>query len=117
MTWAIEHKAYSQRRACRLFRANRSTSRYRNIVSDATQEITELLMRLADSHKRWGFGLIFRWLRYNGYTWNHKKVYRIYRDLALNLRIKPKKTIACQKTCALASASLTQFILVYGFYV
>jgi putative transposase len=50
-------------------------------------------MRLADSHKRWGFGLMFRWLRHKGYTWNHKRVYKIYRDLALNLRIKPKKRL------------------------
>jgi len=66
-------------------------------VTDATKEITELLMRLADSHKRWGFGLMFRWLRHNGYTWNHKRVYKIYRDLALNLRIKPKKRLAARE--------------------
>ena len=50
-------------------------------------------MRLADSHKRWGFGLMFRWLRRQGYTWNHKRVYKIYCELALNLRIKPKKRL------------------------
>lgn len=92
--WAVEHKAYSQRRACALFQVNRTTCRYRNIEPNTTQEITELLIRLADSHKRWGFGLMFRWLRHNGYTWNHKRVYKIYRDLALNLRIKPKKRLA-----------------------
>lgn len=60
---------------------------------DVKQEITELLMRLADSHKRWGFGLMFRWLRRQGYTWNHKRVYKIYCELELNLRIKPKKRV------------------------
>jgi len=97
VTWAIEHKAYSERRACQLFRVNRATCRRKDKVSDTRQEITELLMRLADSHKRWGFGLMFRWLRHNGYTWNHKRVYKIYRDLALNLRIKPKKRLAARK--------------------
>lgn len=28
-----------------------------------------------------------------GYVWNHKRVYRIYRELELNLRIKPRRLI------------------------
>ncbi len=28
-----------------------------------------------------------------GFAWNHKRVYRIYRDLELNLRIKPRERI------------------------
>jgi putative transposase len=42
----------------------------------------------------WGFGLCFLYLRnVKGYKWNHKRVYRIYKELELNLRIKPKKRI------------------------
>lgn len=87
-TWSC-----SQRRICGLYGINRSTARRPVAVSDAKLEITELLMRLADSHKRWGFGLMFRWLRHQGYTWNHKRVYKIYCELALNLRIKPKRRL------------------------
>ena len=86
----MESKAYSQRRACKLLGIHRATCRYKPILEEANKCITELLLDLADTHKRWGFGLMFRWLRRKGYTWNHKRVYKIYCDLALNLRIKPK---------------------------
>ena len=36
------------------------------------------------------------------YRWNHKRVYRIYRELELNLRIKPKKRLVREKPEPLA---------------
>ncbi len=36
-----------------------------------------------------------------GYRWNHKRAYRIYRELELNLRIKPKKRLVWEKPEAL----------------
>lgn len=51
-------------------------------------------VRLTNTHKRWGFGLCFLYLRnVKGFDWNHKRVYRIYRELELNLRIKPRKRL------------------------
>jgi putative transposase len=91
----------SERRICSLYGVHRSTVRRRTIVPDAKQEITGLLIRLADSHKRWGFGLMFRWLRRQGYTWNHKRVYKIYCELALNLRIKPRKRLPARMPVSL----------------
>jgi putative transposase len=36
------------------------------------------------------------------FGWNHKRVYRIYRELELNLRIKPKKRLIREKPQPLA---------------
>ncbi|SMC31175.1 Integrase core domain-containing protein [Polynucleobacter kasalickyi] len=35
------------------------------------------------------------------FTWNHKRIYRIYRELELNLRIKPRKRLVRDKPEAL----------------
>lgn len=57
---------------------------------------------MTQTHKRWGFGLCFDYLRTQGFTWNHKRVYRIYRELELNLRIKPRKRLKRDKPDKLA---------------
>ncbi len=45
----------------------------------------------------------FMYLRnVKGFSWNHKRVYRIYRELELNFRIKPKTRIRRDKPDALA---------------
>jgi putative transposase len=33
------------------------------------------------------------WIRRQRYPWNHKRVYRVYCDLRLNLRVKPRKRL------------------------
>ena len=56
------------------------------------------LVRLTANQRNWGFGLCFLYLRnVKGYGWNHKRVYRIYCELELNPRIKPKKRLVRKK--------------------
>ena len=87
-----EH-SLSQRRAA--FCCSISSGCYRYTSRrQPDDEIIEVLTRLAESKPRWGFRLMFDWLRSQGHprnTWNHKRVYRVYKELELNLRIKPKK--------------------------
>ncbi|QNR81460.1 transposase [Piscirickettsia salmonis] len=49
-----------------------------------------MLTDLAKVHHRWGFDKMMAKIKEN-YAWNHKRVYRVYCELKLNLRIKPRK--------------------------
>ena len=72
-------------------------------MSDENEEIADWLGRLTTNNRTWGFGLCFLYLRnVQGYGWNHKRVYRIYCELELNLRIKPKKRLKRDKPEPLA---------------
>jgi putative transposase len=92
--WAVDHRQISIRLACATFSISQTCYRYQPRLSDENAEIADWMLRLTDTHKRWGFGLCFLYLRnVKGFGWNHKRVYRIYRELELNLRIKPRKRL------------------------
>ena len=77
-----------------VFGISETCYRYEAQLSSENQQIADWLLRLTTTHKRWGFGLCFLYLRnVKGFGWNHKRVYRIYRQLELNLRIKPKRRL------------------------
>ena len=84
----------SIRLLCDVFSISETCYRYDAKLSTENQLIADWLIRLTQTHKRWGFGLCYLYLRnIKGFTWNHKRVYRIYRLLELNLRIKPRRRI------------------------
>ena len=92
----------SQRFICLIFNISATCYRYVSKRGNENDIIADWLLRLTTTHKRWGFGLCFLYLRnIKGYGWNHKRVYRIYRQLELNLRIKPKRRIKRDKPDAL----------------
>ena len=100
---AVERHGVSIRFACRCLKVSLSCYYYRAKLSSENQLIADWLLRLTTPHKRWGFGLCFLYLRnVKGYGWNHKRVYRIYRELELNLRIKPRRRIKRDKPDALS---------------
>lgn len=88
----------SIRLACEAFGISETCYRYQAKLSDDNALIADWLLRLADKRNRWGFGLCYLYLRnVKGFQFNHKRVYRIYRELELNLRIKPKRRVKRDK--------------------
>jgi putative transposase len=88
---AVARRGVSIALACRTFDVSEICYRYSPLLSDENEQIADLLVGLTDARKTSGFGLCFLYLRnVQGYSWNHKRVYRIYRELELNLRIKPR---------------------------
>ena len=100
---AVNEKRISIRLACWMFSISETCYRYRAKLSSENTEIADWLIRLTHNQRNWGFGLCFLHLRnVKGFGWNHKRVYRIYRELELNLRIKPKKRLVREKPEPLA---------------
>ena len=100
---AVKQHGISIRFACDLFQVSQTCYRYEAKLNAENELIADWLIRLTANKKNWGFGLCFLFLRnVKGYRWNHKRVYRIYKELELNLRIKPKKRLVREKPETLA---------------
>lgn len=88
----------SERRACRLAQAPRSTVRYRSIRSKDTA-LRQRIRDLADRHRRFGHPRIHILLRREGFGVNHKKTHRLYCEERLQVRkrrLKRRTAIARQ---------------------
>ena len=91
---AVKLKAVSIRFACAAFQISETCYRYQHQLSDGNTLIIRWLLALTQEHRDWGFRLCFACIRnMQSLHFNHKRVYRIYCKLALNLRIKPKRRI------------------------
>ena len=94
----IQEGRLNIRQACEAFFISRTCYRYKPKLSEENTRIADWLVRLTTEQRNWGFGLCFLYLRnIKGFGWNHKRVYRIYCELELNLRIKPKRRLVREK--------------------
>ena len=87
-------KERSIRRKCRVLGVRRQTYHSRKAgkrPEEADEAIRMRLHSLASLFVAWGFWMIFYYLRNQGFTWNHKRVYRIWKEEGLNLRKEPKR--------------------------
>jgi putative transposase len=89
------HASYevSVNQACHICSISQSAYYYKAIKRSDDDVIQKQLKQLADQHPRWGFNKMFSKCKQQGHRWNHKRVYRVYCELGLNIRIKPKKRL------------------------
>lgn len=100
---AVYERGISIRLACQLYQISQTCYRYEAQLNAENEQIANWLLKLTDNKRNWGFGLCFLYLRnVKGFGWNHKRVYRIYKELELNLRIKPRKRLVREVPEALA---------------
>ena len=103
--YVMSERGLSERQACRTVSLNRCTYRYQAKKTDDVEIIREL-DQLAQHQPRWGCRKMTDYLRNQGHSWNHKRIRRIYRDLALNLHRKPRKRLAARSALTLEVPAL-----------
>ena len=88
----IQQFGLSIRAVCQALSLSRSVYAYQ---PDTTRDdpVIAALQSAAERYPRYGFKKLFLILRRQGYTWNHKRIYRVYCLLKLNLRRKGKQRL------------------------
>lgn len=84
----------SERRACELASAARSTVRYESGQEQRDQALRELLECMAAEKPRYGYRRLHTLIVRAGEVVNHKRVFRVYRHAGLAVRRKKRKKVA-----------------------
>ncbi len=92
----------SIRRACFLLGMNRSSYYYKAHPLDDT-ELIEKLNELAFKYPSYGFRKLRFLLKNQGYEWNHKRIYRVYKQLKMNLKRKSKRRLPKRESVPLTT--------------
>ena len=90
--YLVADEQLSNRRACKLIGISRSTFQYKAKPKDDS-ELQQALTALTDKHAAIGYWQCCYRLWNKGYSWNHKRIYRVYTDMKLNIRRRAKKRL------------------------
>jgi putative transposase len=70
----------SERRACAALSQSRCTQRYDSRRQEADAPLIEAMKRLSKQHPQFGYRRVMALLRAEGWSVNHKRVYRLWRQ-------------------------------------
>ena len=83
----------SIRRACRLVEFDTSTYHYRSCRPDQAA-LKARMKAIAETRVRYGYRRVHVLLKREGWTVNHKRTYKLYKEMGLQLRNKtPKRRV------------------------
>ncbi len=88
----MDQHQISERKACAILHFPRSTFKY-SIKVKQDDTFCELLLDLTTKHPSIGFWKCYWRIRKTGEIINHKKLYRIYTSMRLNIRRRAKKRL------------------------
>lgn len=94
--YIVQEHSLNIRQACRCVSLERSSYYYHPKKKEDT-ELIDCLNRLSETHPSYGFKKMFHSLRSQGHGWNHKKVYRVYKKLGLNILRKRRRRLASRE--------------------
>lgn len=92
MSMMVTAKQVSVRQACKIVSLPRSVYRYHRRPKDDSA-LMEALEELVKKHPTIGFWKCYYRLRRNGHPCNHKRLYRVYKLLKLNIRRRIKRRL------------------------
>ena len=90
----------SQRQACKAVGLARASMQYQRKTKE-DEPVIEQLAILTEKYPAIGFWQSYHRLKRQGFSWNHKKVYRIYTSMKLNIRRRHKKRLPARVKQAL----------------
>lgn len=93
---AVKVAGISERHACRLVSAPRSSHRYRSRRPEQA-EVRERLRAHAEARPRWGYRRLHVLLRREGHAINLKRTYRLYREERLMVRRRKRKRMVVMR--------------------
>lgn len=88
----IQEHSVSVRQACSQMGIPRSSFSYQHREKN-DQPIIDQLSSMTEEHAAIGFWMCFHRIRKQGLNWNHKRVYRVYTAMKLNIRRRAKKRL------------------------
>lgn len=88
----IDSHKLSVQRSCNCIGLSRAAY-YRPPKGRNDSEVIDAINEVISAHSRHGFWKTFKILRRKGFSWNHKRVYRVYCKLKLNQKRRAKKRL------------------------